>query len=214
MPYRIAFPPLHVSPSSPAPVIPVIGPGSVGLGELPQAQNELPAESNLLKSRFLEITLDEFETQDHALQVRVPWLSECLWFVPSSAEARILSQEGISRGRIWTAKELRDLLVVGGVTPKELQTLTRIKQEFEVEFSRIRRTNEAGEHPHTSDSISGGLVSLWPSEITGMGTQILGSFTPCEICREGTGTSYGGVPFCRRHAIAEATRRKEADDTR
>ena len=209
MPYRIAFPPLPVSPSLPAPVIPVMEGRLAPRVERPQAQTQTPAESNLLKSRFLEMTLAEFKTQGHALEVRGPWFTESLWFVPSSAEATILSQKGISRGRIWTAKELCDLLEVGEVTREQLQTLSRVKQEFGVEFAHIRRIKEAQEDPHASD-----LGSLWPLAITGMGNQTLCSFTPCEICREGTWTSYGEVPFCRRHAIAEATRRKDADETR
>ena len=214
MPYSIAFPPIHAAPSSPAPVIPVMEARSAPLAEQPPAQTQPPAKPTLLKSRFLEMTLVEFETQGHMLQVWVPWLMEYLWFVPSSAAAMILSQEGISRGRIWTAKELRDLLEVGDITREQLQTLSRIKQEFGVEFARIRQAKEAHEHPLASHLTPCGLVSPWPSKITGIGNQALGSFTPCENCREGTWTSYGGVPFCLRHAIAEAARRKATDDPR
>jgi hypothetical protein len=213
MPYTIAFPPLHAAPSSPAPVIPVTEPRMVPPpAAVTQPQDSLFSESSQLGSRFLEMTLAEFETQDHALQVRVPWLPESLWFVPSSAKATILSQEGISRGRIWTAKELRNLLEVGEVTPEALRTLTQIKQEFGAEFTRFRRTKEPYEDHYESQATPTGLESLWPLEITGMGKSTVGSFTPCERCGEGTWTSYGGVPFCRRHAMAEATRRKAADD--
>jgi hypothetical protein len=83
-----------------------------------------------------------------------------------------------------------------------------------VEFVRIRRTPAPQVHAHTSEPTTGARVSLWPSEITGRGKQTLGSFTPCAICGQGTWSSYGGTPFCRRHAIAEASRRKATDDPR
>lgn len=211
MPYTIAFPPIHAVPSSLTPVISVTEP-RVPSAIVQEPQDSLYAESCQSGSKFLEMTLAEFEAQDHALQVRVPWLPESLWFVPSLTEATILSQEGISRGRVWTAKELRDLLEVGEVTREELQTLTQIKLEFEVEFTRFQRTKKPSEDRYSSQAMPSSLSSLWPPEIPGLGKSIVGSFTPCERCGEGSWASYGGVPFCRRHAISEATGRKAFDD--
>lgn len=214
MAYRIAFPPTDVAPSSPTPVTAVTGLEEASSVQVPQSQDPTSAESQPSLSQFLEMTLDEFETQDHALQVRVPWLSECLWFVPSSAVAKSLNREGISLGQIWTARELRNLLEVGGVTLEQVQNLTRIKQEFGAEFTCFRRTQKTHDYPYATDPTPGGPVSPWPSEIAGRGKLIVGPFTPCSICGDGAWSSYGGVYFCRRHAIAEAARKEAGNESR
>lgn len=213
MPYRIAFPTSHRAPSSSTPVIAVTRLAVAILAvDMAQAQTQSSAEPVPLTSGILEMTLDEFETQEQALEVRVPWLPESLWFVSSSTVAGRLNLEGITHGRIWTVTELRDLLESGEVALKTIQRLVWIKQELNVGFLRIGHVPASDSCYSAPKSIPTAGESPWPSEITGRGQQILGSFTPCELCEQGTWSRYGGTPLCRRHAVAEAIWSKRADE--
>ncbi len=60
------------------------------------------------EAETLAMPLDVFEARGAMAEIRVPWLPMTLWFVPSEREAAGLT--GISRGRIWTARELIDLI--------------------------------------------------------------------------------------------------------
>src|SRR3989442_3886277 len=81
-------------------------------------------------TRFLSMTLREFEDQGRPLEVKVPGLSVTLWFVPGSSEQEALVSEGVSPGRIWTAAELTALWKFPSLTREQAQTLARIKAEF------------------------------------------------------------------------------------
>jgi hypothetical protein len=59
----------------------------------------------------------------------VSWLPVRVWFVPSEADAEVLVAEGISRGCIWTARELLDLLAAG-ITREEVRLVAVTKLEF------------------------------------------------------------------------------------
>ena len=58
------------------------------------------------------------------LEIRVSFLDVSLFFVSSSLEGDSLSHEGISRGRIWTAHELRDVLTI---PPDQVPTIALAK---------------------------------------------------------------------------------------
>ncbi len=91
-----------------------------------------------LIARLLGLPLDRFEREGSPLEIRVPWLAETLWFVPRHGDAEALAKGGISRGRIWTARELKDLLTIIGLTAEELQTIARAKLEFGGEVVEVR----------------------------------------------------------------------------
>ncbi len=61
---------------------------------------------------LLLLPLDAFAAHGQPIEVRVPWWAQTLWFVPDEPHARRLEAEGVSRGRIWTAGELMDLLTI------------------------------------------------------------------------------------------------------
>jgi hypothetical protein len=61
---------------------------------------------------LLLLPLDTFAAHGQPIEVRVPWWAQTLWFVPDEPHARRLEAEGVSRGRIWTAGELMDLLTI------------------------------------------------------------------------------------------------------
>jgi hypothetical protein len=84
----------------------------------------------------LRMRLDEFFDRGQPLEVRVPWWPQTLWFVPDEPHARILEAEGVSRGRIWTAGELMDLLAVPG-TPN-VCLLALAKLEFAGDVVEVR----------------------------------------------------------------------------
>ncbi len=70
--------------------------------------------------------------------VRVPWLPVTLWFVPGDVDGEVLVHEGMSRGRIWTARELLDLLTIPGLAPEQVQTVGKAKIELGGEVVEIR----------------------------------------------------------------------------
>ena len=60
--------------------------------------------------QLLAMPLDEFAREGQPLQIRVAWHAQTLWFVPHERDAAALTREGVSRGRVWTARELAALL--------------------------------------------------------------------------------------------------------
>ncbi len=97
-----------------------------------------PAPDSGMVARLVRMPLDQFEREGCPLEVRVPWHTETLWFVPTEADAEVLDREGVSRGRIWTARELADLLAVSGLTPEQPQTIARVKLEFGGEVVEVQ----------------------------------------------------------------------------
>jgi TubC N-terminal docking domain len=82
------------------------------------------------EQRLLDCSLDEFAGGDRAIEIRVPWFDETLWFVPRVEHAEVLVREGVARGRVWTAGELIDLASVDGVTPADIERIGRLKATF------------------------------------------------------------------------------------
>lgn len=74
--------------------------------------------------------LDHFALEGVPLEVRVPGLLVTLWFVPTEADAEVLTLEGVTRGRVWTARELIDLLNISGLSSQHVQTICAAKLEF------------------------------------------------------------------------------------
>ena len=72
--------------------------------------------------------LDVFATARQMLEVRVPWCSDSLWFVPAETDAEALAREGICRGQIWTARELHDLLSIPSLTKDTARTVASAKR--------------------------------------------------------------------------------------
>ena len=82
------------------------------------------------------------------LEIRVSWYGQTLWFVPADRDAEALEQEGISRGRIWTANELLDLLTLPNLIADPLRSVALAKLEFSGTVVAIR----ALERPQTATS--------------------------------------------------------------
>lgn len=88
-------------------------------------------------ARLLGMPLDRFALEGAPMEVKVPWLDVTLWFVPTEVAAEALAQEGIGRGRIWTAHELADLLSLSGLTKEQAWTIARVKLEFLGEITEV-----------------------------------------------------------------------------
>ncbi len=97
-----------------------------------------PAPDATLVAQLVRMPLDRFAREGCLLEVRVPWFASTLWFVPTEADAWALIHEGISRGRIWTARELMDLLGIPGLSPKQVQTICTAKLEFGGDVVEVR----------------------------------------------------------------------------
>jgi hypothetical protein len=98
--------------------------------------------SPVLVARLVAMPLLRFEREGCPLEVRVSWLSVTLWFAPTETDAEALSQEGISRGRIWTARELGDLLSIPTLTTEQAQTIAQAKVEFGGQVIKVRARRE------------------------------------------------------------------------
>jgi hypothetical protein len=86
---------------------------------------------------LLLLPLDAFAAQGQPIEIRVPWWAQTLWFVPDESHARRLEAEGVSRGRIWTAGELSDLLGVRD-QPRAARMVAIAKLEFGGEVVEVR----------------------------------------------------------------------------
>ena len=90
-----------------------------------------------LEARLLGLSLDDFAEQDYSIELAVPWLEETIWFVPRAEHIDDLVRDGVHRGRIWTARELKDLLSVPGLTEQDLISLGRLKLAFDGEVLSV-----------------------------------------------------------------------------
>jgi len=85
------------------------------------------------------MALDEYGRAGAPLEVRVPWFPVTLWFVPDARHLDALVKEGVSRGRIWLAAELTDLLAGPELALEEVRTIALTKVFFGGEVVDVRR---------------------------------------------------------------------------
>ena len=103
-------------------------------------------------THLLGMPLDVFESKSSILKIRVPFLVVTLFFVSTSNEVKTLSKEGISRGRIWTARELIDLLSIPMLTQDNLTSVARAKVIFDGDLAEIRQRELSEESELSPDS--------------------------------------------------------------
>jgi hypothetical protein len=84
---------------------------------------------------FLCLTLRQFEGARCCLEVQLPDVPETLWFVSGPQEVQMLRAEGVPRGRIWSAPELRALLESQGMTHEDALAIARTKVAFNCEVA-------------------------------------------------------------------------------
>lgn len=96
--------------------------------------------------RFLDMTLTQFAREGVSIEVGVDWREGSFWFVPTVADVECLARQGVSRGRIWTAAELMDLMSIPKVTADQLKTIAAVKLEFGGQLIQARpRGKRCGE---------------------------------------------------------------------
>lgn len=97
-----------------------------------------PAPDPAVVRQVLAMPLDRFAEEGCPLEVKVPWFPLTLWFARGDADVEVLVHEGVSRGRIWTAGELLDVLAIPTMTPTYMQTVAKAKLELGGEIVEIR----------------------------------------------------------------------------
>jgi hypothetical protein len=83
------------------------------------------------------MSLSRFESDGPQLEVRVPWLPVTLWMVPSERDVAAFIDEGVTRGRIWTASELATLLSLGDQTPHAVKAIALAKLQMDGEITEV-----------------------------------------------------------------------------
>ncbi len=83
-----------------------------------------------LEAQLFGLALDDFAEQDYSIELAVPWLEETIWFVPRADFINNLVRNGVRRGCIWTARELKDLSSIPSLSEQDLVALSRLKLAF------------------------------------------------------------------------------------
>lgn len=104
------------------------------------------APDRALVVQLLGMHLDRFAREGQPLEVRVPGLPTTLWWVPAKADAEALVRQGVSRGRVWTARELLDVLDLSGLTPEQARTIALAKLELDGDVVGVYPRQSSREH--------------------------------------------------------------------
>jgi hypothetical protein len=86
--------------------------------------------------------LRRFAELGQLIELAVPWAKKTLFLVPGAAAAEHLIRQGVSRGRIWTADEVRELLLVG-VSREDVIKIAGTKVQFAGTVTGVRRDEPA-----------------------------------------------------------------------
>lgn len=149
MPYRLTLPPmLHagndtaqriaVSPIGKVPVIPVTPGTEKEMSRSPRSEVAPPSFPAMLA---------DFSARGDLHEVCVPGLDVTLWLVPTPSDAATLMAQGISRGRIWTAAELKDFLSTDDRSPATWTAIIMAKVVMAGEITEVRRRGATRPRP-------------------------------------------------------------------
>ncbi len=89
-------------------------------------------------SGILAMPLDQFAREGQCLEIRVAWHTETLWFVPDERDAAALTRDGVGRGRVWTARELAELLALSDQTLTTVRTVALAKRAIDGDIVEVR----------------------------------------------------------------------------
>jgi len=111
----------------------------------PQRPSQSPPKEKARHSTdsLAELSLSEFAEQDVALELRVEWLDQTLWWVPRTEHVDQFLKQGVARGRIWTARELMDLADLPGRTRDDIEKIARLKLAFGAEIESVGPASDA-----------------------------------------------------------------------
>jgi hypothetical protein len=120
-------------------------PGGRGLAMPAPSSLEIDQPVDLELTPILAMPLDEFASNGKLLEVRVSWLNVTLWFVPEERDAESLVRDGVSRGRMWTAAELMDVMTINERTSEELQAIALVKLAFDGDIAEVVQQSWGGD---------------------------------------------------------------------
>jgi hypothetical protein len=104
--------------------------------QLAAAKAEVLAQLTV-EERFIGMSCSEFGHQRFAVEIRIPGVDGTIWLAPQPVDAARLVSEGIGRGRIFTARELADLLSIETLTPDDFQKIARLRIAFGAEIVEV-----------------------------------------------------------------------------
>ena len=87
---------------------------------------------------ILAMPLDQFAREGQCLEIRVAWHTETLWFVPDERDTAALMRDGVGRGRVWTARELAELLALSDQTLTTVRTVALAKRAIDGDIVEVR----------------------------------------------------------------------------
>ena len=110
-----------------------------GPARVPEEVADRPSAPGVVDlSGILAMPLDQFAREGQGLEIRVAWHTETLWFVPDERDAAALTRGGVSRGRVWTARELAGLLALSDQTLTTVRTVALAKRAFDGDIVEVR----------------------------------------------------------------------------
>jgi len=110
-----------------------------GPARVPEEVADCPSAPGVVDlSGILAMPLDQFARQGQCLEIRVAWHTETLWFVPGERDAAALQRDGVSRGRVWTARELAELLALSDQTLATVRTVALAKCAMDGDIVEVR----------------------------------------------------------------------------
>ncbi len=90
-------------------------------------------------ARLVAVPLDQFEHEGQLLEVRVPWHNETLWLVPEGRDTEALDWAGVERGRVWTARELMEVMALPDLASDTVRTIAVAKMTLGGEIVKVKR---------------------------------------------------------------------------
>lgn len=107
-----------------------------------QAPTVEPMES--AAPRLTRELIEDFAAHGAVTEIRVPGIPETLFMAPTLDDARrLMVWEGVSRGRIWTAAELADVVTIPNRTPETWAAIAIAKITFDGDVVEIRQRERA-----------------------------------------------------------------------
>jgi hypothetical protein len=96
------------------------------------------------RERIAAALLDDFALHGDVHEVRVPGVDKTQFIVATVADVNRLAGEGITRGRIWTARELADLLR-SSATAQDFAAVALAKLALDGDVVAVRSRAEVGQ---------------------------------------------------------------------
>ena len=83
---------------------------------------------------------EDFAKSKQCVKVRIPGVPEPVWLVPNVEDvARLWATDGVSRGHVFTAKELADVASIPSRTSATWQAVALVKIVFGGDVLEVRR---------------------------------------------------------------------------